>query len=172
MNEELAQRTLSRLRAVDWDDWDTSASHARSRAVLMREYMRRIALWAESCDAQDVWPFFDLSEYIDGFVGLEPDLEGELEEFVSSCVSWDSVKKTCRGAVRWAGLDADVKAKLPDLPDPYEPLLLMYERGGGFSVGPLIDLNGAMIPLWSREHVLATAPPATLDLATLDGLDA
>ena len=53
--------TLSRLLAVDWDsDFMISLGHARSRARLMSEYLRRTAWWVNELDDTRQWPFFDI----------------------------------------------------------------------------------------------------------------
>jgi len=47
-----ALATLERLRGVDWPgDWDHAFQHADSRRLLMREYLRRAALWARAYGA-------------------------------------------------------------------------------------------------------------------------
>ncbi|MER5615665.1 hypothetical protein [Streptomyces sp. NPDC002215] len=49
MIAEPPRAVLERLRAVDWyGDWDMAASHSRSRALLMREHMRRAAARQEA----------------------------------------------------------------------------------------------------------------------------
>ncbi|GAT84741.1 hypothetical protein CF54_39240 [Streptomyces sp. F-3] len=48
--------------------------------------------------------------------------------------------------------------RLPELPDPYEPLPLMFERGGGCSIEEFVDLYGVMIPRGSFESSLAPNP--------------
>lgn len=73
--------------------------------------------------------------------------------------------------VRWAALKADAGAGRPDLPDPYEPLLLMYERGGGYSIEEFIDLYGVMIPYGNFESNLNAEPFLSLAPSTLDALD-
>ncbi|MGR6970491.1 hypothetical protein ACU639_12915 [Streptomyces cynarae] len=84
MSAELSRAVLDRLRAVEWyGDWDVASVHTRSRAVLMREYLRRAALWAQAYEAEEEWSFFDVTEYVDPAFRLDPELEGHLEEFVS-----------------------------------------------------------------------------------------
>ncbi|MEE1774689.1 hypothetical protein PUR25_01075, partial [Streptomyces sp. JV181] len=64
------------------------------------------------------------------------------------------------------------RSDLPmDLPDPYEPLLAMYERGGGYYLEEYLDLNGVMIPLRDLESNAPAAPFLTLAPADLDALD-
>ncbi|WP_259670216.1 hypothetical protein [Streptomyces sp. ID38640] len=58
------------------------------------------------------------------------------------------------------------------LPGPYEPLLLMYERGGGCFLEEYLDLNGVMIRLGNVESTASVTPFLMLAPATLDALDA
>lgn len=163
---------LERLRAVDWSDVDKAFDHENSRVRLMREYLRRAALWARHCGAEDAWPFFDIAERVDPTVRTPADVAAELDELLRTGVGPFSVETTCRGAVRWAALRAESNTGLSDLPDPYEPLLALYERGGGFFIEEFLDLNGAMIRLGNVESNASATPFLTLAAATLDALDA
>ncbi|WP_237305344.1 hypothetical protein [Streptomyces sp. SAT1] len=172
MSTELSRTVLERLRTVEWyGDWDTATAHTRSRALLMREFMRRSALWAENYGAQVEWPFFDITEFIDPAFSFDPEVERELDEFLMRMVPTPSTARTCRGAVRWPAFRAARAEDLPDLPDPYEPLLLMYGRGGGYSVEEFIDLYGVMIPYGNFESNLRAESFLTLEASTLDALD-
>ena len=159
---------LDRLRAVDWSDADLAFDHANSRGLLMREYLRRAALWARRCGVEAAWPFFDIAEHVDPTIRTPDDVAAELDQFVRQ-VGPSSVARTCRGAVRWAGLPARGE---DDLPDPYEPLIILYERGGGFYVEEFVDLNGVMIRLGDVESNASATPFLTLRSVTLDALDA
>jgi hypothetical protein len=163
---------LDRLRAVAWHDLDSAYDHVRSRAKLMREYLRRAACWAEAVGAEDAWPFFDIARRVDPEARASSDVEAELEDFLWNTIGRRSLEETCRGAVRWPALRSRASLQLPDLPDPYAPLLLMYERGGGFSVEELIDIDGASLPFWTLEDHLSLEPFESLDDAALDALDA
>ncbi|MCP9207053.1 hypothetical protein [Streptomyces cucumeris] len=164
--------TLERLRAIDWSDDSAAFDHANSRALLMREYLRRTALWAQAYDVEDTWPFFDVAEHVAPQVQLAPELTAELDEVLTGVMP-SSLKRMCRAAVRWAVVrqsGIDLPKGLPD--EPYEPLLLMCERGGGYFVEEFVDLNGAMIQLGSVERNLAATPFIALAHTTLDALDA
>ena len=128
--------TLSSLVAVDWkSDFMISLGYARSRARLMREYLRRAAWWAQELDATDKWPFFDIGGL------LTPEVH--------------------------AGIPLP-----PQLEDPFEPLLLMFERGGGFTTeAGFIDLGGSSVLQKTWRGHLSTQPIVSLDQATLDALD-
>ncbi|MFJ9318336.1 hypothetical protein [Streptomyces globisporus] len=170
MSNTPSRKIFDRLRAIDWADDTAAFQHAHSRALLMREYLRRAALWARAYKAEKSWPFFDITEHIDSDITTPPDVAEALEEWLQSLAP-SSLRTTCKGAVKWAAL-RDARPDLPEgLPDPYEPLLLMYERGGGYYLHEYLDLNGVMIPLRDVENNASAAPFDTLSPATLDALD-
>ncbi|EOT04870.1 hypothetical protein [Streptomyces noursei] len=171
MTEDSSRRVLERLRAIDWADDVAASDHANSRALLMREYLRRAALWARAYGAEQSWPFFDIAEHVYAEIQTPPDVAAEAEEVLAGLAP-TSLKRTCRAAIRWAAL-RDIRDDLPaDLPDPYEPLLLMYERGGGYFLEEYLDLNGVMIRLGNVESNASATPFLTLAPSTLDALDA
>ncbi|MEE1930901.1 hypothetical protein V1J52_22420 [Streptomyces sp. TRM 70351] len=95
-----------------------------------------------------------------------------LEDHLDTIGARTSVRETCKGAVRWPALAPTAQAQVPAADDPYEPLLLLYERGGLFSVeGDFIDLTGIMLLLGRMDGHVATEPVVHLDNATLDALD-
>ncbi|MEU9043942.1 MULTISPECIES: hypothetical protein [unclassified Kitasatospora] len=163
---------LDRLRAVEWSDWDGAQPHLRSRAALMREYLRRSALWADAFDAAGLWPFFDIALHIDPTIRADSDVAADLEAYLSGAVRRRTIRETCRGAVHWPTFRRETKVVLPELPDPYDPLLLLYGRGGGFYVEEHIDLDGISVPLGQLSDHLSRVPVVDLDPATLDALDA
>ncbi|MFH8382017.1 hypothetical protein ACH4E7_13865 [Kitasatospora sp. NPDC018058] len=171
MTDDPSRVVLERLRAVEWSDWDGALAHTRSRAALMREYLRRSALWADAFDAADLWPFFDIAQHIDPAVRADPDIATDLEAYLSGAVRRRTIRETCRGAVHWPTFRRETKVALPGLPDPYDPLLLLYERGGGFYVEEHIDLDGISVPLGQLSGHLSHTPITNLDLATLEALD-
>jgi hypothetical protein len=163
--------TLTRLLAVDWDpDFMVSLGHARSRARLMSEYLRRAAWWVNELDGTSNWPFFDIAGRWAPAVHASPELAEQLDTLICNSPDWQG--GACRAALRWAAmLDAGIPLP-PGLEDPFEPLLLMFERGGGFTgCGGFIDLGGSSVlqRTW-RDH-LSTEPVASLNVATLDALD-
>ncbi len=170
--ESHSAATLSRLLAADWAG-ETSFAHRRSRAKLMREYLRRAAWWAQELDATREWPFFDIAAHVEPEVRAPHDLADQLEKLIFTRIGWPSLRTICRAALRWAAvLDAGVP--MPHrLGDPYEPLLLMFERGGGFTTEHgFIELAGASVPRRTWRDHLTTEPVVTLDQSTLDALDA
>ncbi|MGW8982069.1 hypothetical protein ACWGQ9_05370 [Streptomyces parvus] len=170
MSNTPSRTIFNRLRAIDWADDTAAFQHAHSRALLMREYLRRAALWARAYKAEKSWPFFDIAEHVDSDITTPPDVAEALEQWLQSLAP-SSLRTTCKGAVKWAAL-RDARPDMPEsLPDPYEPLLLMYERGGGYYLHEYLDLNGVMIPLRDVESNASATPFDTLSPATLDALD-
>ncbi|MFJ6613640.1 hypothetical protein ACIQPT_25560 [Streptomyces sp. NPDC091289] len=172
--EQAASKVTDRLRTAEWDrDWGEVFEKSMSRRLLMREYLRRSALWAQTYSAESVWPFFDITEYMDPKFKLSPDTERELEEFLRARTSGD-VKVTCRGAVRLAELRSHNPTIVANnLPDLYEPLILLYERGGEFitdNAGAL-DLTGVSLRPGSLQSNASNTPVVALHGIVLDALD-
>ncbi|MFF8832649.1 hypothetical protein [Streptomyces sp. NPDC015131] len=174
MTDRPARTMLHRLHAVDWvGDWDISFRHVMSRRLLMREYLRRAALWARHYSAEREWPFFDATEYAHPGFRLSPELASDLEELLRK-VPGSSLRTTCAGAVRMAELRNGKPSALPDLPDLYEPLVLFYERGGEFvqdDAGAL-DLTGVSFRPGTPQGNLQTPAFLALSDAVLDAVDA
>lgn len=164
--------TLARLKAVDWEpDFSVSLAHARSRAKLMHEYLRRAALWAQELGGTTRWPFFDIADRLAPDVDVPAEFAEELEKLIGPRInSWDATPS--RAALRWAAmLDAAVSMPVY-LEDPFEPLLLMFERGGGQTIeAGFIDLGGSSVLQKTWQDHLSAEPVIALDRATLDALD-
>jgi hypothetical protein len=164
--------TLARLKGVDWEPaFSVSLAHARSRAKLMHEYLRRAALWAEELGGTTKWPFFDIAGSWAPDVDVPAEFAEELEKLIGPRInSWDA--NPSWAALRWAAmLDAGVSVPA-HLDDPFEPLLLLFERGGGQTIeAGFIDLGGSSVLQKTWQDHLSTEPVTALDPATLDALD-
>ncbi|MFD3762412.1 hypothetical protein [Streptomyces sp. NPDC058622] len=174
MTDHTRSAMLNRLRAVEWTDgWDHAFGHVLSRRLLMREYLRRAAVWAQACSAESAWPFFDITEHVDPEFRLSPELSAELDEFLRT-VPGSALRRTCAGAVRLAELRAQNPAAYSDLPDLYEPLVLFYERGGEFVVDNAggLDLTGVSFRPGTAQGNLGTPPVRALSQTVLDAVDA
>ncbi|MET8626169.1 hypothetical protein ABZW30_20845 [Kitasatospora sp. NPDC004669] len=173
MNTSLTNTVMERLAAIGWTHPVGHNTHAASRSRLMVEYLRRAALWAEVLGGPPRWPYFDIAGALAPEVLVAPATAEQLEKYIEENVDGVSAELVCRAAVRWATLRDTPGVRLPDLPDPFEPLILLYERGGevlyddswAFNFG----LRRIQIELW-HEH-LSPEPATALDPATLDALD-
>lgn len=123
--------------------WEESLVRNGSRIALMREYPRRSALWAQALDRMEQWPFFDIAAAVDPEAQVDEELLGSV-------------------------LDS-----LEGLPDPFEPLLAVHERGGSFGrkAGSIRIGPGDGIPDRAPEAYARCAPADDPGRAALDALD-
>jgi hypothetical protein len=170
IEDSLEARMAERLCAIDWT---SHYDRTYSRLLLMREYLRRSALWAQEYGCTEGWPFFDLAACVDPSVRADPEAVGRLNDCLAEIPLWEVVKETCVWALHWAALTGSKGDQLPRLDDPFEPLVAMYERGGGFSLGGAgfidIDAAGVRRKTW-QDHAKAD-PVVAIDTTTLDARD-
>lgn len=154
----------ARIERIDWSASD-AAAHRRSRVALLREFLRRSALWSEALGCPTLWPFFDLAARVD-----PPSPEVEPPRLRPGVALPELVRATLGWMLRWEAIGA--AAPGVDLPDPYEPLLVCYERGGAFRREQrLLDVGLAALALGERDEHLHRAALRSLDPAELDRLD-
>jgi hypothetical protein len=164
--------TAQRIMAVDWE---SSYEKTRSRVTLVFEYLRRAAWWAQAVKAQQ-WPFFDIAAAVSPKVRADAAVVRRVEAALGAKSQGELVVSTCVRALHFAAL-LDAGAKLPKVPgsaaEPFEPLLVMFERGGGFRMegGRFIEVDLRGVPMGTKESNLADKPVVELTPAALDALD-
>ncbi|QDU23377.1 hypothetical protein [Urbifossiella limnaea] len=131
---------------------------------LMKEFLRREALWANELDLAGEVPFADLAARAEGGASLEAQYQEMLDTFTYS----EAEYRCCLAMLNWYGHSVlSLAVAPPGADDPYLPLLHFFRLGGTFrrEHRVFIDIN-------SRE----TIHSATIqkgDLATaivsLDG---
>jgi hypothetical protein len=158
-----------RIKAIDWAG---SFDRTRSRGYLMKEYLRRAAWWAKATESQE-WPFFDIAAAVDPAVRADPAAVRDVEAHVKEKLQGVHATRACVRALHFAAL-LDAGADVPEAPaQPFEPLLVMFERGGGFRVGGggLIEVDTLGLRAGTVEQNLLAEPVVELDQAALDALD-
>ncbi len=97
----------------------------------MREYFRREALWAKKLGLSEELPVANLPGGIDLDTEHAADYLDVIESFVRSSVE----RRCCMYMINWYGLLKDVPASIEvhALPDPYLPLMRLFELGGFFT---------------------------------------
>ncbi|WP_143086366.1 hypothetical protein [Amycolatopsis saalfeldensis] len=171
MNHSATQETLARILAIDWANDDAKFEHEVSRARLMVEYLRRAAIWADALDAGDEWPFLDVAAHLDPNLRADPKTIKQLDE-ISVYIASPQVRIVVESSLHLATLRDASTAGIPDLPDLYEPLLILFERGGGFGISNnFIDFGIRMVPLKTWQERRNTQPIASLAPEALDALD-
>jgi hypothetical protein len=75
--------------------------------------------------------------------------------------------------VHWSMVKDTLKVTQLDLPDPYEPLIVMFERGGSFPKKEFNIYNfwSGGIPVNEPENYYASLPYVELDSDVLDQID-
>lgn len=95
-----------------------------------------------------------------------------LNALIARNIAWLPVSTSVYAAVRWATLLDTPGTDLPALDDPFEPLIMLYERGGGFvPENGFIELSLASVRIGSRQDHLSADPIVPLDRAVLGSLD-
>ncbi|WP_189334786.1 hypothetical protein [Actinoplanes ianthinogenes] len=156
-----------RIRAISWAQ---SMDHVYSRTLLMREFLRRAAVVVGDSGPPG-WPFCDLVAVVDPSVRADAALVAEVAGAVRGAGQFTPIPETCVAALHGARLAAE---RAVPWPDPFEPLLLMYERGGAFTFNGagMIEVDLVGIPRRTPREYLSVAPIASLDAAYLDEADA
>ncbi len=165
---------VDRLKAVNWKSPGEAFEKGYSRAALMQEYFRRAALWINAYGEPRRWPFVDLAEIVNPDIRADPAVIADIEDFIDDACGSSYAMDGGSAAVQWAALTSTPGVQLPPLPDPYEPLLRLYERGGvGFSfANGFIDFGMIMVPRGNWRMHLSPTPAVELSDEALDSLDA
>jgi hypothetical protein len=169
----VVDRALERLVAVEWDDDDGAFEHRASRGRLTQEYLGRTARWAQALGepVQYRWPFADLAKAVDPSKEVSPAQLEALARSARDVFHVVALQRAAESALYWAALGDLPKEQFPEFDDPYEPLLLLFERGGGFRIdNGFIELGYVSVPYRPLTH-RAEQPPMAIDEATLDALD-
>jgi hypothetical protein len=144
---------------------------------LFLEYLRRVALWVKALDWPDApTPFCDIPKRIDPLVRADPEVvDGLITYFNESHPKINHREhRLCTLFLHWAAVENMEQAKLFTLPAPYEPLIVLYERGGSITTEHrfwYISLAGGLrIKKWPFYE--STTPVVELDANVLDAIDA
>lgn len=164
------ERTLERLLAVRWDGKE-AYEHPRSRSALTYEFLRRSAQWAKAVGGEGKWPFFDIAAEVESDVRADPALVDRLVAGLGDYIGFPPMRTVTEGALHWAALGDLPSRRFPELDDPFEPLLLLFERGGGFTTGNgSIELGSGSFPMRSLDFRV-DLKPVLIDPVTLEALD-
>ena len=169
--DEAVNAMAARLKTADWS---RRGDRTWSKAALLKEYFRRTARWAAAYAIDSPEPFFDIGACVASDIRAD-----------AAAVTEAVALAKDRGAdyivssylvpfmLHWAALQATPGVRFePHLEDPYEPLLVLFERGGSFHTEKgEVDLEWKSVRIsgW-RER--ADAPPIeSFDAEFLDEVD-
>lgn len=141
---ETTNGTFQRLMALTWE----GAPNPRAMVRLMREHLRLMARWASALGCEDAWPFFDVAAKVQPEARASAAEVTTLEQHLRSLHLPNRVVNACIWALHWDQVKALPEAARFALPDPFEPLLAMFEQGGRFTTEHgYVDLDGAAFRL-------------------------
>ena len=161
-------RMVDRLRHAA-TDFRLDVSRQPSHAALVREYLRSMALWADALRCEGDWPFFDVAAVLAGERStgrIDPDLQ-----FAPLPELGGAFRAALAAAVHFAEIADRPEVRMHGLPDPYEPLVRLFERGGTMTTEHGMIYAGTVG--FSRKPFQPAIGPAlvALDDAALDALD-
>lgn len=175
--------SIQRIYAIRWT-WGLRTTPAQH--LLFREYLRRNALWSMALDQPTIWPFGDLASIVAPAWRANREVTDvacylasvQLSSMVDGVDVSDLgttlpllVQQTCCWAIHWAHVQSLQLHGSWNLPDPFDPLLSFYERGG-----LVRDLYNGWIRTHSTRYTATLsawldADPVTYDEMLLNTLD-
>ncbi|QYO63430.1 hypothetical protein [Leptolyngbya sp. 7M] len=147
-----------RILAIDWRR--KTCTDSDFYIDLMAEYLRRSALWAKVlAPSHPIRPFSDIAASVDPTIRADSDLVKALLDYLNQFPVNATEKRVCEQALHWAVIDNMPQVKQFALPDPYEPLLVLFEQGGTFRTEHgWIDVAGGGFQM-RNWHDYAEKPP-------------
>lgn len=140
-------------------------SRQASEAALLKEFLRRTALWAEALDRREEWPLLDVAAV------LFPERFAEDDEHdVPGAAGAGRV--ALRAALSFAEVAETPLVRGYGLPDPYAPLVRLLERGASLTTEHGMIYAGTVgRPTHPFPESVDRGRGIPLDDAFLDGLD-
>ncbi|MEP3481973.1 MAG: hypothetical protein ABJZ55_22210 [Fuerstiella sp.] len=113
-----------RLGKINWTvayDYELQDSHVK----LVKEFLLRIAQWANALECNSEWPLIDVAAKVDKKRRYECNAH-ELDQMPIGAM----VCRACDCYLRWMELsDHDLPLAYGQLPEPFEPLIVAFESG-------------------------------------------
>ena len=155
---ETINGTFQRLMGLSWE----GDPEPRATVRLMREHLHLMARWASALGCEDAWPFFDVAAKVQPEVRATTAEVTTLEQHLRSLHLPNRVVNACIWALHWDQVKALPAVACFALPDPFEPLLAMFEQGGRFTTEHgYVDVEGAAFRLGRlTDHLPARADGA------------
>jgi hypothetical protein len=149
-------------------------SREKSHYRLFREHERRVALWSKALGfPEETQPvIWDIATAIVPSVAVE---EEKIRALAKSVKGSLYTLRIFQNALKWAAIQDSPEARRYNLPAPYEPLIILYERGGIVykdEVGHAWFVTRATLFPMMHEYYDRTTPFVELDTAILDAIDA
>jgi hypothetical protein len=148
-------KASNRIKSIEWNvEWRTDEK-LDWFVERLREFFRRSALWRDALENYDgeYWPLFDIGDYVDPSIKADKDIWRDLKNHLLSLKVGMETRMTCEWYLHWVALRMSGRLEIFDLPDPYEPLIEMYEAGSGiiYVEHIFVCLQGIMVPFYHYD---------------------
>ncbi len=180
MSTKAADRILETILSVNWT---YDPQHQGSHVLLLQEHFRRMVLNTKHLDESNIFITGDLGDAVNPQARAPESYVRQLREHLLER-TWPSFVHVLEYALHWAVARYTPEAAvLKDLPDPYKPILVMYERGGTFTFDHKTDtyqlsmnFEGPAVPKlpwwkWNRRQPFIRLDNIALEEADLDWHD-
>lgn len=118
---------LERVKSIQWS---SDYSICKSHNYLALEYLRRITLWQQYIQVEsETWPFFDVVQEISPKIKVPETIITSFEEYCDTATISSFAERICSWYLRWVTY-IEQGSTPSEPPPPYEPLIILYERGG------------------------------------------
>lgn len=174
------QQTLDRILAVDWA---YNIDHEGSHLLLLQEHFRRMVINTKKLDPNRIFSIGDIAELIDPQARAPQESVKQLRDHLLNR-TWPAFVRTLEYALHWSVARYTDKGEvLKDQPDPFKPILIMYERGGTFTFdhkkeGYLVSMynDGVIVNRqpywkWNRRHPFIRLDENALNQADIDWIE-
>ncbi len=167
--DESVRSAANRLGAISWE---RHGHRAWSKAALLKEYLRRAARWATALNCDPPTPFYDIAACVDPAVRADPATVERVVQIAKDGKARSDVCRTLPLILHWAAVRTTPGRARFDLEDPFEPLILMFERDGGFHMDKgLVNIEYKSMRLSDWRDREEAQPMPSFDAHSLDEID-
>ena len=129
MKSENFNKTIERLSSLNNESRNTYKSIG-SCVLLFKEFCRRMALWSDTMFLKDHWPLFDITSNIDSSWEIDYNQLSDYLKEKNITIFSPTSNQIIKWFIHWEGNKNKELIKQFNLPDPYEPVITLLERGG------------------------------------------
>lgn len=123
------QRVYDRIMAIPWE---FNFDNAQRKAVLAREFLRRLKLWEQAVGVWPGYPFGDLGQHVAPQARADDALVAQVREHVAERARSERAGDVAVAALHLAAAEDAGALRGFGLPNLFNPLLGIYELGGTF----------------------------------------